>query len=111
MNSSAGNQHSQKGAISGRVLDEVQHIVLEVLRNQQTTIYLFGSWAQGQATSHSDIDIAVEPHRPLPAGMLANLRDRLEESHIPYRVEVVDLSKTDLYFRERVLKEGIRWNV
>ncbi len=97
--------------ISGRVLDEVQHIVLEVLRNQQTTIYLFGSWAQGQATSHSDIDIAVEPHRPLPAGMLANLRDRLEESHIPYRVEVVDLSKTDPYFRERVLKEGIRWNV
>ncbi len=97
--------------ISDRVLDEVHHIVSDVLKSQPITIYLFGSWAQGQATSHSDIDIAVEPHRTLPAGMLADLRDRLEESHIPYRVEVVDLSKADPYFRERVLKEGIRWNV
>lgn len=73
-------------------------------------MYLFGSWARGQATAHSDIDIAVEPHRPLPAGVLADLRDLFEESHIPYRVEVVDLSKVDPCFRERVLKEGIRWN-
>ncbi len=43
--------------------------------------------------------------------MLAHVRDEFEESHIPYRIEVVDLSKADLYFRERVFKEGIRWNV
>ena len=95
----------------GRVLDEVQRIVSRILRNQEISVYLFGSWARGQSTSHSDIDIAVDPHRPLPVGMLAHLRDEFEESHIPYRIEVVDLSKADLYFRERVFKEGIRWNV
>ncbi|MCH7912435.1 MAG: hypothetical protein IH856_05280 [Deltaproteobacteria bacterium] len=54
MNSSAGKQQSRKGAgavISGRVLDEVQHIVLEVLRNQKTIIYLFGSFTISHATN------------------------------------------------------------
>ena len=46
----------------------------------------------------------------LPPGLLAELREALEESTVPWRVEVVDLSETDAAFRERVLKEGIVWN-
>ena len=96
--------------ISAKILDEVRHIVLEVLGERGAFVYLFGSWARGQATSVSDIDLAVETLNPLPPGLLADLRERLEESHVPYRVEVVDLSKADPHFRERILKEGVRWN-
>jgi len=95
--------------ISAKILDEVRHIVLEVL-GEQAVVYLFGSCARGEASSISDIDLAVEALNPLPPGLLADLRERLEESHVPYRVEVVDLSKADPHFRERVLKEGVRWN-
>ena len=92
------------------VLTEVRRIAQEVLRGKGIGLYLFGSWVRGQATSASDIDLAVDAPLPLPSGLLAQLRERLEESHIPYRVEIVDLRKTDSAFRQRVLNEGIRWN-
>lgn len=96
--------------ISAKILDEVRHIVLEVLGEQGAVVHLFGSWARGEARSISDIDLAVETLNPLPPGLLADLRERLEESHVPYRVEVVDLRSADPHLRERVRKEGIRWN-
>ena len=46
---------------------------------------------------------------PLPRGLLASLREALEKSTIPNRVDVVDLAKTDAAFRDRIRREGIRW--
>jgi len=40
---------------------------------------------------------------------LARLREALEESTVPYRVDVIDLSDVDTEFRERVRREGILW--
>ncbi len=39
-------------------------------------VYLFGSWARGEATRVSDIDLAIESETPLPPGTLARLRER-----------------------------------
>ena len=98
------------GAIAVQALEEVRRILREVLGRGTVTVYLFGSWARGEATSTSDIDVAVESHIPLAPGTLARLRERLEESHVPYRVEVVDLNDVDPNFRRRILAEGVRWN-
>ena len=98
------------GSTSARILEEVRQVIFEVLANQDLSVYLFGSWARGEATSISDIDVAIDPRNPLPRGLLAMLREQLGESRIPYRVEVVDLSAAPSQFRERVLKEGILWN-
>ena len=93
-----------------RALEEVRRIVMDVLDGGKVTVYLFGSWARGEATPLSDIDVAIEPHTALPPGTLAGLRERLEESHVPYRVDVVDLRRATPAFRRRVLAEGIQWN-
>ncbi len=90
-------------------LDRVKDMVLDAVGGYPVTVYLFGSCARGDTRQTSDVDIAVEPYGPLPASILTNLRDALEESTIPYRVDVVDLSATDRAFRERVRKEGIVW--
>ena len=79
-------------------LEEVRWIALGVLGKQPVSVYLFGSWARGDATPQSDIDLAIEAHSPLPPGMLALLRERLEESHVPYHMEVVELSGVDPEF-------------
>jgi hypothetical protein len=100
----------QPSATAAKALAEVRRIVLEVIGSENATIYLFGSWARGDATRTSDIDIAIEPLADLPRGAFARLRECLEESHVPYRVDVVDLRKTDPEFRHRVLTEGISWN-
>jgi len=93
-----------------RILQSVRKLIAEVLGPHHIPVYLFGSWAQGKPGVASDIDVAVDPSTPLPAGTLAKLRERLEESHIPYRVEVVDLSQTDHSFRAQILRSGIPWN-
>lgn len=92
-----------------KALEEVRRIVLDLVY-EKATVYLFGSWARGEATRLSDIDVAIDPHTPLPRGTLARLREQLEESHVPYHVDVVDLSHTDPEFRRRVLAEGILWS-
>ncbi len=100
----------QHNATVGRAFEEVQQILREVLGSQEVVVYLFGSWARGEATSVSDIDIALDSANPLPPGILARLRERLEESHVPYRVDVVDLTGADPAFRQRIIDEGVRWS-
>ena len=53
--------------------------------------------------------MAIESAEPLPRALLASLREALEESTIPNRVDVVDLAETDAAFRDRVRREGIQW--
>ena len=93
-----------------RVLEEVRRIVLDAVGAENVKVYLFGSWARGEETRLSDIDVAIEPHAALPRGTLARLRERLEESHVPYRVDVVDLTRTSPEFRQRVRTEGVLWS-
>jgi len=87
----------------------VRAIVQRTLARRSVSVYLFGSWASGVPHRASDIDIAVDAAEPLPPETLARLREALEESTVPYRVDVVDLSDADTEFRERVRREGILW--
>jgi predicted nucleotidyltransferase len=94
-----------------RILQDVRRVARDVLRDYHVDVYLFGSWASGTQRRTSDIDIAVDPHQRLPEDLLATLREQLEESPIPYRVEVVDLRDVDRTFRQAVIRQGIRWSV
>jgi predicted nucleotidyltransferase len=91
-------------------LDRIKDIVLDALAGYSVTVYLFGSRARGTARRASDVDIAVEAHRPLPPGVLARLRDTLEESTVPYRVEILDLASAGDALRRRVKQEGVVWS-
>lgn len=46
---------------------------------------------------------------PIDREIIATLRWELEESTVPYHVDVVNLDEVEPAFRERVLKEGVRW--
>lgn len=91
-------------------LERVHQIVLQHLKGQPVRVYLFGSWARGDAQRTSDIDIAILPIGLLQPGLLSHLQEALEESYVPYPIEMVDLSQTDVAFRRRVLEEGILWS-
>lgn len=93
----------------GRSVADVRAIVLRALAGLEVRVFLFGSRASGAAHITSDIDVAILPLRPLPPGVLAALREALEESTVPQTVDLVDLSETDPAFRARVLAEGVEW--
>ncbi len=97
-------------SVARRALDEIRQIFQEVLAGRTVRIFLFGSWARGDATPLSDIDVAIEAQPRLPGGTLARLRERLEESHVPYRVDVVVLDDVDPVLRRRILEEAVPWS-
>ena len=90
-------------------LAKARRIVGKLLGSQRARLFLFGSRARGKARRASDIDVAVLPEAPLRPGTLALVREALEESDIPYRVEVIDLSAASEAFRRKILAEGIPW--
>jgi len=90
-------------------LEQVRAIVLRALDGQRVRIWLFGSSATGDARPRSDIDVAIEADSPIPGAILSEIADALEESTVPYVVEVVDLANAGDALRQSVYEGGILW--
>jgi predicted nucleotidyltransferase len=90
-------------------LGEVKRIVLDHLGDHPARVYLFGSCATGRIHRFSDIDVAIEPSEPLPITMLSDINEALEESTVPYFVDMVDLSSASADLRREVHTEGVLW--
>ncbi len=91
-------------------MEEVRRLVLEAIENREIAAYLIGSRARGDARPQSDIDVALDGHgQPIPKMLLAELRERLEESLIPFTVDVVDLAEASAGLRAAARQEGVNW--
>lgn len=90
-------------------VDRIKQMVCDYCAKLPVTVYFFGSRAKGNMRPTSDVDVAFEPKSKLPEFWLSKLRDRLEESTIPYKVDLVDLSKTSARFKEHALNGAIIW--
>lgn len=98
------------GSISRRqILEMVRQIVITEIADYPVKVYLFGSWARGEERVSSDIDIAVERSGGVPMELITRLRDALEESIVPYRIDVVDMTEATQELINKVRKEGILW--
>ena len=95
--------------MKSQIIRQVRKIVLQGLKRYHVEVYLFGSCATGQAGTISDIDVAVNPIKPLPLGLLSRIRQELEESNVPYHVDLVDLSRLGGEWLERIRAEGVQW--
>lgn len=92
-----------------RALDELRQMVLQALGAHAAEVWLFGSCARNEVMQHSDIDVAILPRDELPEGFFARLTESIEESSIPYDVDVVDLSRAAPSLIEEVQREGVQW--
>ncbi len=91
-------------------LKQTRKIILSHLKDYRFRLFLFGSQSTERAGRTSDIDVGILPMAPLPRGLLSKIREELEESHIPYPVDLVDLSKSNPTFLQHVTQEGVIWN-
>jgi uncharacterized protein len=92
-----------------RALRRARELVLSLIGPRDAAVYLFGSCARGEASTSSDIDIAIDPRPGFPPGLLSEIREALEESTIPYNVDVIDLASVDAEFKARILKDAVLW--
>ena len=91
-----------------KYLESIKNIVLKNFKDSNVKIIFFGSRARNErATQGSDVDIAIEGEfREID---FINLKEELEESTVPYEVDLINLNIADKKFREEVFKKGIFW--
>lgn len=91
-------------AIEPREWEELVGILRTHLPNRR--VWAFGSRATGRARRFSDLDLAVEGES-LPFGALAKLRDALDESGLPFKVDIVELASLTPEFSARIEPEFV----
>lgn len=98
--------HFTIAPLQANVLTQIKTILSEVLNDEGCIIYLFGSRATGVFTTTSDFDVAVLAATDI-SQKLSLAREKLEQSNIPFKVDVVELRLTSTEFKRRVQAEGI----
>jgi predicted nucleotidyltransferase len=103
-------------------LDAAEHAFIErqvvaPLRAAGHRVWCFGSRARGDASGFSDVDLLVSPATSGSAAgartaraLIGAIREQLEESRFPYKVDLVyepDLAEA---YREAVTRERIALN-
>lgn len=105
------DSHPEADSTSNQMLANLRRAVVEAVAPWDARVWLFGSRARGDAQPGSDVDIAIESRsKPVPAPVLSALSERIEDSVLPWNVDLVDLADVDDGFRRRVLAEGVAWN-
>lgn len=95
----------------GIVLDQDKKQLIAIISSYlpAARIVLFGSRARGDNTPESDIDVAIDNQHPIAVGTLYAIKEAIEESHIPFSVDVVDIHAVSASFKAQIMKEGIIW--
>jgi uncharacterized protein len=92
-----------------QAIEELRRMVLAALGEHDAAVWLFGSCARGEVLQHSDIDIAILPRDELPSVFFADLTEKIEQSAIPYDVDIVDLRRAAASLIDEVRREGVKW--
>lgn len=91
-------------------IDIAKQIVLKQVPNDAFAIFLFGSRAAGNAKPLSDIDIGILGTEPIPMIVKAHLDVELEESIVPFKIDLIDFYQVDKDFKKEALKKIQIWN-
>ena len=92
------------------VLKEIKRILWRHLDRKMYKAFVYGSRATGDYFKWSDIDVGVEGKREIPSTTYFDIEEELEESDIPYVLELVDFCKVKPDFKKRAMEKIIPLN-
>lgn len=84
---------------------EIKEIIQKHL-GDDVEIFIYGSAARKQ--KYRDIDVGIRSQKKLP-DKLHLVKEDLELSRIPYRVDVVNFNSADKKFTDKVLNSELIW--
>ncbi len=91
-------------------LNILKELVSKYIPADEYIVFLFGSRAAHSNHDRSDIDIGVWGTKPLPILIKVALEEEIEESRIPFRVDIVDFSRVGDQFKKEALQTIEVWN-
>jgi predicted nucleotidyltransferase len=92
-----------------RAMRVVRQLITDKLRDIPSRVYLMGSCARGDNSRYSDIDIAIETLQSAPKTLISDIRDLLEQSDVPFLVDIFDFSQLEERYQKEIKKEGVLW--
>ncbi len=95
--------------MENKYLGELKKLVLNILKDEEIKIILFGSRARKDNNITSDVDIGLIPYGKVEKGKIVLLRERIDNLNIPYKVEIVNFSEVSKSFKKEAMKEVIVW--
>jgi uncharacterized protein len=88
-------------------LEILNQLLFMPLKKHGARVWVFGSRARGDHKKFSDLDVLFEESQPLPMSALSKIKEDLEESVLPIKVDLVDLQHLAESYRPNVLHERI----
>lgn len=95
--------------MENKYLLELKRLVLDSLKDEKVKIFLFGSRARSDNFTVSDVDIGYIPKDNFNERKITFLKDKIENSHIPYKVEIVNFNLVSEEFKQEALKDIEVW--
>jgi uncharacterized protein len=82
-------------------------LVINPLKVTGATVWIFGSRARGDYKPFSDIDLMYELPKglSLPTGFISQIKEKIEESRFPYKIDLVDAQDMAQSYRENAHKD------
>lgn len=82
----------------------VRNILARHLKNCK--VLAFGSRVSGSSEKFSDLDLAIVGNEELSLRLISDLKDAFSESNLPFRVDILDWTRTSENFRNIILKRS-----
>ncbi len=86
-----------------------KEIILKELNDFDCKIFLFGSRATKENHRFSDMDIGIIPGKKFNEKIFSFIADKLSNSIIPFKIDLVNFNKIPLKFKEEALKHVVHW--
>lgn len=87
-----------------------KEMILNHVDLNKYAVFLFGSQAIKPISRKSDIDIGILGNEKMPLVKILELKSMIENSIIPFKVDIVDFFGANSDFKQIALKNIVIWN-
>lgn len=93
-----------------KYINMLKEIILSQVDTEKVMVFLFGSRVSTHHSSRADVDIGLLTDDKLPDHLFHKIRNVVDESIIPWEIDLVDFTKVAPSFKDAILKDIIIWN-
>lgn len=99
-----------KTTMTNTYMQQLKELILSHFDQDEVTIVLFGSRARKEHKKYSDVDIGLIPARGIDEKVITLLKEKIENSNIPYKVDIININEVTEDFRKQILKDAVTWS-
>ncbi len=87
--------------------DIIREIMFSFLDPKKYRVFIFGSRASGKHSKYSDYDVGIVSEKALLSETKVLIEEAMEESDLPFKVDIVDFSLVSDDFRKIALSSVV----